>query len=488
MAHDNLLDTMTRQFESVYHNHPDAVCVIDVNGRYRYCNPASARIFGYSPEDLIGRPVGVYTLEADRDSLRQHLQNALLGTPQQTDVTICTKSGQPVHLHVTLAPETLDGKVVAIHGFCKDISDLLRTQQELEKTITERKKVEVDLAQAQAIAQVGNYTWNLLTNQIYCSDEARRIFGMTENVSNVGAIVSVFHPDDREKLDNVIYRALNENNAVHDVECRLLRPDGTERFVHLHGSATINESGQPVTLFGTVQDITDRKLTEEVIHRSDKLAVVGELAAGVAHEIRNPLTTLKGFLQLMNSSDYISPQRQKQYCEVMLSELRHIDIITSELLLLAKPQAFALGNRSLTTKLLEVVSLLEPQALLHNVEITLDIQHEDIQVNTETGRIKQVFVNVIKNAIEAMPQGGRLNIKVVRANQQEALIQFSDTGCGIPRERIPRLGEPFYTTKEKGTGLGLMVINKIVQDHKGKIEFKSALGKGTTVTITLPVA
>jgi PAS domain S-box-containing protein len=231
------------------------------------------------------------------------------------------------------------------------------------------------------------------------------------------------------------------------------------------------------------KDITERKRSEELLLKSEKLSIVGQLAAGVAHEIRNPLTSLKGFVQLLRNK----VTGFKEYFEIMLSELDRINFIVSEFLVIAKPQAANYQLKDITMILLNTIALVNTQAIMNNVQITSNF-HSDIPlVRCDENQLKQVFINILNNSVDAMPSGGEIKIEVKSIGDKEIFIRCIDQGHGIEQERIPRLGEPFYTTKEKGTGLGLMVSYKIIENHNGRIEFQSELGKGTTVDIILPV-
>ena len=231
------------------------------------------------------------------------------------------------------------------------------------------------------------------------------------------------------------------------------------------------------------RDISERKKAEEILLQSEKLSIVGELAAGVAHEIRNPLTTIKGFVQLYkweNGKDEIN--------ELLLSELARIETITSEMLTLGKPQAVQLHRTNLKVLVENTLELLSPQAHLENIQFKFCVEESPFFIIGEKNQLKQVFLNVLKNAIEAMPEGGDIHINLQKVEEGECVLSVQDEGCGIPEELLPRLGEPFYSLKEKGTGLGLMICNKIIKQHHGSITYQSKAQQGTLVEIKLPMA
>jgi PAS domain S-box-containing protein len=230
-----------------------------------------------------------------------------------------------------------------------------------------------------------------------------------------------------------------------------------------------------------IRDISERKKNEELLINSEKLYVAGQLAAGIAHEIRNPLTSLKGFLQLMATGRLAS----KNYFDIMNSELTRIESIVSELLMLSKPQIYELAHTDIRILLGDTMTLLGAQAILHNIEMEAALGDEALWVKGVENQLKQVFINVLKNAIEAMADGGKVSISSGREGGH-VVVRIQDDGPGIPEQQLAKIGQPFYTTKEKGTGLGLMVTYKIVDNHNGRISAKSMLGWGTTFEISLP--
>ena len=289
-------------------------------------------------------------------------------------------------------------------------------------------------------------------------------------------------PQNRIHEMEEIYEEVKGGGEVIGLETVRQHKDGHLVVVSVTYSPIRDAKGNVVAVSGIARDITDLKKAEELLRKSDRLSMAGQLAAGIAHEIRNPLTVLKGFVQLLQSN--IDPE----YYRIMLSELDRINLIASELLMLAKPQLTHLQNEDLRILLRDGIVLLNPQAILNHVQIVTEFDSDIPFVTCEANQLKQVFINLLQNAIDAMPRGGDLVIQVKRQDPDHILIRFRDQGEGIPEERLSRLGEPFYTTKEKGTGLGLMVSFKIIKNHGGSIQVQSQVGQGTTVDVVLPVS
>lgn len=230
------------------------------------------------------------------------------------------------------------------------------------------------------------------------------------------------------------------------------------------------------------KDITVQKQNEEMMRKSDKLSMAGQLAAGVAHEIRNPLTSIKGFLHLVRKG-----LGREDIYEVIDSEIDQIDNIITEFLLLANHQPVQYKRINLTELIGHVLNLLHAQANMNNIAIETRFAPNIPFVLCDENKIKQVFVNMIKNAIESMADQGTVKLELKRKGEKEVLIRIMDEGSGIPDELKSKLGEPYYSTREKGTGIGLMVSFKIINEHKGSIQYKQEEGAGTTVEVTLPI-
>lgn len=221
---------------------------------------------------------------------------------------------------------------------------------------------------------------------------------------------------------------------------------------------------------------------EEMI-RTEKMKMVGELAAGMAHEIRNPLTSIKGFIQLSKNQGYnIQP-----WYEVIMGEITRVGELTAEFLHFSKPHASNMRVESLTNCLTRVYSLCESEAASRGHLFRLDLSDEPIQIVMDRDKIIQVLINLIRNSFQAMEHTGTVRLSL-RTEERMAVVEVEDTGKGIAAENLVKIFDPFYTTKEEGTGLGLSLCQKIVEDHGGRITVHSELGIGTTFTLRIPLA
>lgn len=220
------------------------------------------------------------------------------------------------------------------------------------------------------------------------------------------------------------------------------------------------------------------------ILQAEKLSVVGQLAAGMAHEIRNPMTSIKGFAQLAATSEKGLTADQ---INIIINEADRIESIIRETMLLAKPVHIEFKPVDLEKLLREIEILMQPQLSPKHAQLTVQVEKDIPLIVGEPNHLKQVFINLIKNSIEALPDyGGHVLVHVKRTNHS-IVITTHDNGCGIPPDIQKRLGDPFVSSKETGTGLGLTVSYRIIQNHGGKISVQSDPQNGTTFTIELPL-
>ncbi|QWG33804.1 sensor histidine kinase [Bacillus mycoides] len=214
----------------------------------------------------------------------------------------------------------------------------------------------------------------------------------------------------------------------------------------------------------------------------EKMEIVSQLAASISHEVRNPLTVVKGFTQLLKTPN-ITQQSRDEYIEHILEELNRAQAIIDDYLTFAKPASEKLDHISVEHELNRVINMMLPFCNMNNINITKEFSEGTIIGNTQ--HFHQCFLNLIKNSIEAMPNGGNLIISATVSNNK-VIIRIQDSGIGMSQEQINRFGEPYFSTKTKGTGLGTMVAVKIIETMRGTLKIRSVINKGTTLTITLP--
>jgi len=220
--------------------------------------------------------------------------------------------------------------------------------------------------------------------------------------------------------------------------------------------------------------------------RADRLATIGELAAGAAHEIRNPLTAIRSSLQYLETKS--GDETTKNLLSAALQETARINEIVSALLAFSRPSEIVKEKHDLLETLEESLDFISFQARTQKIDVRREFPDSPLSVRGDKSQLKQLFLNLFLNAIQAMPAGGELKVEALRKDGPKAVVAVSDTGEGIPEENLDRIFDPFFTTKKSGTGLGLSICYSIVKSHQGEIEVKSKAGQGTTILISLPIS
>ncbi|WCK54232.1 PAS domain S-box protein [Aneurinibacillus sp. Ricciae_BoGa-3] len=455
---------------------PDTV-VVHTDEKITYLNETGLKLVGAaSLGEIAGRSIMDFIDPSSRESAFER-KRRIQTEGKLTDsgeYKIRKLDGSQIEMELQSTTITYDGKS-AVLAVMRDISSRKKMEKELWET---QERYRIITENVSDIISIYDKEGTLK----YTSPSRASILGGFPEACTEKQLFSGMHPDDRKRVEAAYERMVAMKEPIRQ-EFRYRHINGHWITLETIAIPAMEENGSIEDVVLVSRDTTERKRMEEIIRRTDKLAVVGELAAGIAHEIRNPLTSLVGFTQLLQSRD----KENEQYFEIMLSELNRINLIVGEFLLLAKPHILSFEMKNLAALLGNVVSILESEANKNNIQIITDIPANIPNIKCEQNQMKQVLINILKNAIEAMPNGGRIFVKVKMEDDQNILIQVTDQGCGISEDRLSKLGEPFYTTKEKGTGLGLTVSYKIVQNHHGKMRIKSEKGKGTTVEIVLPV-
>lgn len=275
-----------------------------------------------------------------------------------------------------------------------------------------------------------------------------------------------------EMLDfNTKYQSLNVN--IQDYNGNLI-------LSKLLIQRVLDKKSNDVYYISIIQDISDQLSMQNMITDQENTSLTGQVTASIAHEIRNPLTSLKGFLQLLESG----VSEKEIYYKIMIEEIEKIEMITSDLLLISKPLIKKKKLESVYSMIHDVVVLLNTQAQIRNIKVVLP-EKIDLQVYCDRAQIKQVLINIIKNAIEASNPSDKITLKLCQ-EETNIYIEIIDEGAGISDEILQKIDEPFFTTKETGTGLGLMITNQILKQHKGSLNIKKNKKRGSTFIVILP--
>jgi len=246
------------------------------------------------------------------------------------------------------------------------------------------------------------------------------------------------------------------------------------------------KSGVPVGAMAVFIPAGRQQELEEAVVKAEKLAILGQMAAEMVHEIRNPLTVMDGLIKLLQPD--LQGTAKEEYVAIILTELKHINHLITDFLQLSKPGYAKRSPCSITQVINEVILLVKNEALLRQLDLQLDLAKDIPNIFGDGEQLKQVFLNILKNAFEALSCDGQVYLQTYW-NRPENLVQVivRDTGVGMDEQTRISMFDPFFTTKENGTGLGMFIIKKIVDNHGGRIEIQSEPEKGTVVTVLLPV-
>lgn len=442
-------------------------------GRIIYVNKAFQDLLGATSKDqLVGRD----TIEFIDDSFHEIVKNRTDRLHNGEKVGIIEQTwrrhnGKAINVEVTANLTTFRGQRTELIVLT-DISSRRNFQKILQKS-RERYQRLIDNS-IDTIAVIHKDKW------VFVNDSGVKLFGAGDYPEMLGKnIFENLHPNDHTHMKESLESIINGKSEVQVTNQSWIISEDKTVYTEMVCIPTTYFGEQAVQII--LRDISDRKKTEELMLRSEKLSIAGQLAAGIAHEIRNPLTAIKGFLQIMQPD----LKDHSQYFQIIFSELNRIEMILSELLMLAKPQETQFKKANMITLIQDVAMLLETQANLNGVSIEQKYEDQEIFVNCDQNQLKQVFINLFKNAIDAMPKGGKVSVCTKRTNNIVS-IRVKDEGEGIPTDLLERIGEPFLTTKEKGNGLGLMITYKIIEDHKGNIYVDSKLKEGSTFLVEFP--
>jgi len=316
--------------------------------------------------------------------------------------------------------------------------------------------------------------------------EAERIFGVNREEilgKDLGAILS---PQCSQGHKTAVARYLDTRQPRligHQSEFLSARKNGD--LFPLSISFSVSNIGEKTFFTGIIRDLTETKALQEQVMKSERLAALGQLVAEVSHEIKNPLVMIGGYArQLLRSAQ--DPKGQAKL-EIIVDEVRRLETLIGELRDLYRPKALTLETIDMAVLLKEVRDLIQEDARNKKIEIILDIPTAPVMVEGDKDRLKQVILNLSRNGMEAMDLGGKLTVRA-QCLEDQVEITVSDEGPGIPEPELDKIFVPFYTTKKQGTGLGLSVSKRIIEEHQGcSFSLASGRDKGAVAKITMPI-
>ncbi|MBA7470037.1 Adaptive-response sensory-kinase SasA [subsurface metagenome] len=495
------------KYRHLIENLKEGIWVIDKDSYTTFVNPRMAEMLGYTTDEMIGKRLFSFMDKRGVEIARGLVNRRKQGIKEQHDFEFPRKDG--TRLYTTLATGPIfDGKgnySGAIAGVV-DISRRKRTEDAL-------KLSEERYALAQRAANIGSWDWDIRTGNLEWSEEIEPMFGFGrgEFGGTYEAFLKCVHPEDRQHVVDSVNTCI-EKGRDYDIEHRIIWPDGTVRWVLETGNVVRDKNNKAIRMLGIVKDITERKHAEEVLKRdketferlvserthelfktqaeldrAKRLSDLGTLAAIVAHELRNPLGVIK--IAAYNIRKKRKNSLLDKHLDNIEKKVSESGQIINNLLSYSRIKTPSYEKIQIYDILNECIAFMKRRFHKQDVSIVKKFKSTEKKlIEADPLHIREIFNNILTNAYQSVSnKKGKIEISERDDGKGSIEISFKDNGMGIDKEDLERIFEPFFTRKSKGTGLGLTICNELVKLHGGKIDIKSKKGKGTSVTVSLPI-
>ncbi len=463
-----LLGSVTQQVS-------DSIVITDPNYNITYINKAAEKMFGYTPDEVIGKKLSFFSKKKPTKAADAAVDKALK-SGKVFDVTITKqhKDGTTIICDCRLSP---------LYDEKGQICSLIDVQRD----VTKQKEVETKLQEHQKLIDniLANTPQGVLVidkdNHVLLANKALQdIFHFSSRILKNKQFKEMFSTDHYFNL----HKAIKTNDTERQTLEFRYPMEEQDKIIYC---IVVKMDGERTLI--TFSDISSKREEEEKLYLTDRLASLGEMAAGLAHELNNPLTGILALSQLLKNADL--PAEHKEDIECIHGEAKRAADIVKNVLLFARNKSGEYGKSSPNEVMNDVLRLREYEEKINNINVVTNLEENLPEIPLEKGQLQQVFLNMISNAeaaIKEVKSNGTITVTTQRVNNH-VNIMFSDNGCGIKKQILPRIFDPFFTTKEigKGTGLGLSICYSIIVKHGGKISVKSQVNEGTTFTIRMPV-
>ena len=462
---------------------PQIVFEIDEKGNLTFLNHVGFALTGHTPDELRGG-LNVFQMFAveDHERARKGIQRILSGeTIGGREYVALRKDGStfPVMVHTSAIVQ--EGKGVGLRGIAVDITNPKRMEEQLR---TSRERLDFLITSNPAVIFSGKPHSDLADfDMTYLSRNLTSMLGYEpqEFIDDPRFWDKHVHPEDRHRVLASLPRFFKDGHVGYDY--RFLHKDGTYRWVHEEVKAIPDSTGKPVEVIGYWTDITQQKLMEQELVRSQRFATIGETAAMVGHDLRNPLQGMTGAIHYLKTKEDSKLSKEgKEMLQLIQEDIGRSDKIINDLLEYSKELRLELSEtnvKSITQDALAKVKIPKRVRVVNSTK-----NQPPMKLDVE--KMRRVFLNLTLNAVDAMPKGGTLTIASTRSDDN-VHITFKDTGEGMTTETLAKLWSPLYTTRAKGMGFGMAIAKRLVEAHGGSISVETKVGKGSTFTVTLPI-
>jgi len=500
LAEKKVLESQ-QKFKALFSGNPEATVYVDPGFHVLDVNPRFEELFGFSLDEIKGKHINDVLVPRNlKDEARALNEKAEEGYVYH-DTVRRRKDGSLVPVSISAAPIVVEGQLIGYVGVYKDVTERKQMMEELRESEEKFRNI-----------------FEGANDAIVYGDSTGRILGINQKGAEVAGVkreeivgkhfwkLGLVSPKDVPKIMNRL-KSRMMGKPASSFELAIKSKDGKRRFLEVNVS-TLRKGALPAGFLAIIRDVTERKQmmtkleeysqtlevlvekrtkqleeAQEQLLKAERLAAIGQVAAMVGHDLRNPLTSIAGAVYYLKTKlGSKMDEKSKEMMELIERDVEYSNKIISDLLDYSREIRLEVNETNPKLILEEALSIVK---IPNNIKLTIETQDQPA-MKVDVEKIKRVFVNVVKNSVDAMPHGGSLIIKSRRKNGNVE-ITIADTGVGMPRDVLEKIWTPFFTTKAKGMGLGLPICKRIIEAHGGSISVKGATGKGTIFTVTIPL-
>jgi PAS domain S-box-containing protein len=456
--------------------------VLDQDGRVTYANVSFLRHFNQGWEDICGRPCSLFGNPFEStDGVELGFCPTEMSPFYPSRTLLTRKVLDKVYVYeVTLYRLAGTDKTAWTLWSLRDVTDRFR----LESQVRQMDELERNLVQASMDGIIVN---DMLGNVLIFNQGAGKILGYApEEIIGKVKVYALYPGRTAHEIKRLIYDPAHGGVGIlENYETMVLHKDGSRVPIWL-SARLLHEDSREIGIVGYFRDLRERQRLEMELLRNERLATLGKMVAHISHEIKNPLATIGGFAAHLERQPEL-PEKTRRHLTLIHQEVQRLEKFLTDLSTFTKGAPLQKAVGDILALIREVAELMDSAFKERGVSFHLEALDRIPPFAFDAGQMRQVLLNLFKNALEAMPQGGKLSVRAA-VQSETLLLQITDTGCGITPEQLRNLFTPFYTTKEGGTGLGLTISRGLIAQHHGDLNIESEVNRGTTCSIRLPLA
>ena len=482
------------KYQDLIENANDIIFTLNLKGDFMIINRRLKTLTGFSRDEWLGRSFFDLVAPEDRVEARENFTKALSGKARIFEMRMISQSGTPLFLSMNINPLFEKADVVGVVGIARDITQ----RKELEQEIVELKNFHESIIQS---VEAGLITTDLERKVTSFNLGAEMVLGYRSEEVVGKYIDDILPPDQSSKI---LPDGMPPDPSSLNREMEITTKDGNSVYIGFTVTPRIDNHSLRVGNIISFRDISRIKQMQMEVFRMDRLASMGVLASGMAHEIKNPIAGIKIMAQSLKE-EFEMEDTHREYLTRIINQVNKLDKLLRTLLEYAKPREPEMKNYNLDSVINEVYFLIEEKVRNKQITFQKNFAENLPKIYVDFHQMQQVFINLLINAVDALPEEGLLRIDadvafaslqqkerrgrkplVTTRNVPYVEVKVKDNGCGIKKESLDSIFDPFFTTKPTGTGLGLSIVYQIIREHNGDVKVESQENRGTTFTILLP--